>query len=100
MSTLSSQETLDQLKLCFRLTEEPKTHAEAKQAFQQVRDRVANDCPDAVEVVEMLWQELISSRRSAIFWQELSDMEKNLGEKLAEHQMQLRQNYNRLVQEQ
>ncbi|MGF1537111.1 MAG: hypothetical protein ACFB4J_11595 [Elainellaceae cyanobacterium] len=100
MSTLSSQETLDQLKLCFRLAEEPNTHAEAKQAFELVRDRVASECPDAAEVVEMLWQELISSRRSAIFWQELSDMEKNLGEKLAENQMQLRQNYNRLMQEQ
>jgi len=101
MSTdLSSQETLDQLKLCFRLAEKVHTHGEAKQAFNLVRDRVNDAYPDAVELVDMLWQELISAQRSAIFWQELSDMEKHLGEKLAENQVQLKQNYMRLVQEQ
>ncbi|MGB3615813.1 MAG: hypothetical protein WBA10_18600 [Elainellaceae cyanobacterium] len=101
MSTnLSSQETLDQLKLCFRLAGEVSTHSEAKQAFKQIQGRVAETSPDAVELVDMLWQEVISAQRSAIFWQELSDMEKNLGEKLAEKQVQLKQNYMRLVQEQ
>lgn len=100
MSTLTSQETLDQLKLCFSLAERAETHAEAKQAFQQVRDRVTQACPDMEPVIDMLWAEVISARRSAAFWQELSDMEKTLGEKLAEKQIQLRQNYNRLMQEQ
>ncbi|MEO0406485.1 MAG: hypothetical protein AAF289_03945 [Cyanobacteria bacterium P01_A01_bin.135] len=100
MSTLTSQETLDQLKLCFSLTEKANTHEEAKQAFQQVRDRVERECPDALQIVDMLWAEVVSAKRSAIFWQELSDMEKHLGEKMAEQQVQLRQNYNRLMQEQ
>ena len=100
MSTLTSQETLDQLKLCFRLAGEANTHSEAKQAFNQIQNRVAETCPDAVELVDLLWKELLSAQRSAIFWQELSDMEKNLGEKLAEKQVQLKQNYMRLVQEQ
>ena len=100
MSTLTSQETLDQLKLSISLTEKPDTHEQAKQAFAQVRDRVEKECPDALQIVDTLWQELVSSQRSALFWQELSDMEKHLGEKMAEKQMQLRQNYNRLMQEQ
>lgn len=95
-----SQTLLTELQACLRLTQDVSNHSEANQAFEQVRDRVAARDPQSGELLELLWNELLSARRSTVFWQELCDVEKQLSQRIAENHSQLRQNYLRLMQEQ
>ncbi|MGB3491458.1 MAG: hypothetical protein WBA57_01935 [Elainellaceae cyanobacterium] len=104
MTYLKSQskerDRLHQMKQCLSLAQDVSTHAKAKESYRHLRDRLADDTPEAAELMDLLWTEILSSRRSAMFWEELCNVEKKLTDRMAENNMQLRQNYIRLVQEQ
>lgn len=93
------QEQANQLQACLRLAEDPTQHNHARQTFASLMDTLGENAPTA-EMVHLLWSELLSARRSAAFWQKISDMEKGMTEQLAQSHFQLQQNYLRLMQEQ
>ena len=97
--TQSSSNPVAQLRKCILLAQEVATHPQANQAFAQLRDSVATENPQAAELIELLWQEAIAARRSAEFWHEMSNVEKDLSNRMMENMTQLRQNYLRLMQE-
>lgn len=99
----SQVDRLNQLKRCLALAQEVPTHAEAKETYSDLRDRLIAsnpETPEILELMDLLWAELLSSRRSAMFWEELCNVEKKLTDRITESNIQLRQNYIRLVQEQ
>ena len=78
MTHSSSQNLLAQLKKCLSLAQDMATHAEANQAFEPLR---ASDR-----------QEVIAARRSAAFWQQMGEVEKDLSDRMLENMAQLRRN--------
>lgn len=52
--------------------------------FEILREKVAGDRPEAAAVLTLLWQEAVSARRSCNFWREVSDVEKELANRIAE----------------
>ncbi len=74
-------------------------HPDAERRFLDLEETLADD-PPTVEVLETLWREVLAARRSALYWQQVSDVERSLTEKLADNHFQLQQNYLRLMQEQ
>ena len=51
------------------------------------------------ELLNLIWQDLIAARRSASFWEQMSDVEKEMASNMMETMTQLRQNQLRLIQE-
>jgi len=88
------------LKACLALSQDVAAHEQATEQFQQLRETIATDSAQAQEVLDQLWFELLRARRSALFWQKTSDVERELTERMAASHLQLQQNYLRLVQEQ
>jgi uncharacterized membrane-anchored protein YhcB (DUF1043 family) len=88
------------LKGAIALAHDIKTHPQAKEQFEALRAQLANENADMAELLQQLWQEYIALQRSATFWQSMSEAEKGLAEKVTESNIQLKQNYLRLVQEQ
>lgn len=97
--TQSTPQAIAQLRKCIALAQEVANHPQANQAFEQLRDSIAQENPQAAELMDVLWQEAIAARRSAEFWHDMSDVEKNLCNQMMENMTQLRQNYLRLMQE-
>lgn len=90
---------MNQLQDCLSLAQDPALHQAANEAFTQLRQTLEADA-DVTEVLEALWSEVLSARRSAAFWQQLSNVEKEMSDRLAQNHVQLQQNYLRLMQEQ
>lgn len=82
---------------CVEATRHVDHHDRAQVDFETLCDRT--DAQTA-ELLKTLWQELLAARRSAAFWQEMCDVEKELSHRIAESNLQLRQNYLRLMEEQ
>jgi hypothetical protein len=99
MTQALSQEQATQLQESLSLVQTIKSQEEARQVFARLRDSLEGS-PAVLAVVDALWQEVISARRSAAFWQEISNVEKDMAERLAQNNVQLQQNYLRLMQEQ
>ncbi|HEY9907258.1 MAG TPA: hypothetical protein V6D18_06575 [Thermosynechococcaceae cyanobacterium] len=99
MTQSLTQNQLDQLRECFALAENPSQHSAAKTAFAQLRQEISDDSP-AVELMNALWAEVLLARRSAAFWQQLSDAEKGLSDRVTADHVNLQQNHMRLIQEQ
>ena len=99
-STSTSTSSLDALQHCLSLAQDVANHQEANSAYAALRDRLQSDDPQAVELFDVMWREVLASRRSAMFWEELCNVEKGLTDRMAESHLQLRQNYLRLIQEQ
>ena len=97
--TQSSPNPTAYLRKCIALAQEVATHPQANQTFEQLRDSIATENPQAAELMELLWQEVIAARRSAEFWHEMSNVEKDLSNRMMDNMAQLRQNYLRLMQE-
>ncbi|MEM7771159.1 MAG: hypothetical protein AAGA75_25965 [Cyanobacteria bacterium P01_E01_bin.6] len=91
---------LDEMQSCLAAAAEVKTHSEAEECYVQLRDRLVDKDSDVAVVMDLMWKELLSGRRSACFWEGMCDAEQKLNESLAENHIQLRQNYMRLMQEQ
>ena len=75
-----------------------QTQQQANQVFEALHQELDTDNPELVEMMQILWRELASARRSAAFWQELCQVEKHLSERISENHLQLKQNYLRLIQ--
>jgi len=82
------------------LAQELTHHDQANQSFEMLRSQLALDNPEAALLLSQVWKELISARRSAAFWQQICDVERDLTEKMTASHVQLQQNYLRLMQEQ
>ena len=77
---------------------ETETQQRAHEVFGALRDQLDVDNPELVEMIQILWREVVSARRSASFWQELCQVEKHLSERISENHLQLKQDYQRLIQ--
>lgn len=94
-----SQDQAELLQNCLSLAANPKSHADAKRQFLDLQGSLNTDTA-TLEVLQKLWQEVLAARRSAAFWEQLSDVEKAMSDGLANDHLRLQQNYLRLVQEQ
>ncbi|MBE9079679.1 hypothetical protein IQ241_20685 [Romeria aff. gracilis LEGE 07310] len=88
------------LKGAIALAQDPKTHPQANEQFEQLCASLESENAEIAGLLKQLWQEYVSLQRSASFWEGMSDAEKELSEKMAEKNIQLKQNYLRLMQEQ
>ncbi|TVQ08282.1 MAG: hypothetical protein EA368_12180 [Leptolyngbya sp. DLM2.Bin27] len=88
------------LQAAIDLAQQVQQHPEANQAFQEMLGDLSSQNPIAADLMAQLWQEYISSQRSSLFWERLSEVEKNLSDRMSESHIQLKQNYLRLMQEQ
>lgn len=75
-------------------------YPQATSQFEALTAQIELAQPEITPLLKMLWEEYLSAQRSATFWQSLSDAEKDLSEKMSESNIQLKQNYMRLIQEQ
>lgn len=99
MNTVLSPSLLESLQEATRLAQSVETYPQAQATFAELYEQVETSTPEAAELLKILWREYISAQRSAIFWQELCQVEKHLSERLSESHLQLKQNYLRLMQE-
>ncbi len=88
------------LQEAIHLARRVQQHPAADQAFQLVLGELGTESPVAAELLEQLWREYIGSQRSSQFWEQVSEVEKNLSDRMSESHIQLKQNYLRLMQEQ
>lgn len=88
------------LKGAIALSHDVKTHPQAREQFEELYAQLAAENPGMADLLKQLWDEYITLQRSAAFWQSMSDAEKELSQKMTESNLQLQQNYLRLVQEQ
>jgi hypothetical protein len=93
-------QAIAQLQDCLALTPEVAQHAQAKEQFAVLKAQLATDSPLAADLLELAWNEVIAARRSAAFWEKISDAEKNMSDRVGESLLNLQQNHLRLVQEQ
>jgi hypothetical protein len=88
------------LQHCLELAQELTHHNQANQSFEALRSQIALDNPEVAILLSQVWRELISAQRSAAFWQQICNVERDLTEKMTASHVQLQQNYLRLMQEQ
>ncbi|MEL6137620.1 MAG: hypothetical protein AAFQ61_13085 [Cyanobacteria bacterium J06626_23] len=100
MTPTEVQSLLDELKAALEKATETATFDAARQQLEALQARLDAQNHPLAPVVQLLWHECLAARRSALFWQELSNAEKSLADGMAEKNIQLKQNYMRLVQEQ
>lgn len=100
MSYSTAKVSATVLTECTELAKDPKAHGAAEQAFEQIKQDLSGGSTATLEVVEHLWKELLTARRSAAFWEQISNVERSMTEQLAADHVQLKQNYLRLLQEQ
>ncbi|UBF24053.1 hypothetical protein K9N68_20265 [Kovacikia minuta CCNUW1] len=99
MTQSLNHEQTAQLQVCLDLAHDPKQHADARQTFAQLQNSLV-DKSATIELLETLWNEVLAARRSAALWEQANNLEKELTKRMAEHHVQLNQNYLRLIQEQ
>lgn len=100
MKNTFSQSPVQDLEAAIKLAQDSETHQQSHAAFNELLESVRDENPQAAAMLRRLWQEYVTTQRSAIFWQELCQVEKHLSERITESHIQLRQNYLRLTQEQ
>lgn len=88
------------LQLALDLAQTVETHSEASHLVQTIVADLQGQSPEAIALFEQLWRAYISSQRSSQFWQQISEAEKHLSDRLSASHVQLKQNYLRLMQEQ
>jgi hypothetical protein len=88
------------LKECLTLASEVSQHCHASRGFAELQNQLAADNPQAAELLELAWNEVLAARRSAAFWEQLCDVERDMTEQMAANHLRLQQNYLRLMQEQ
>jgi len=100
MTYASSDSMTQALAECIALLQDLQTHAAAQAAFDRLQAQIAEVDPAMANLMGMLWREAVAGRRSAAFWQQICDVERDLSENLSANHFQLQQNYLRLMQEQ
>ncbi|NMF83201.1 hypothetical protein [Nodosilinea sp. P-1105] len=96
----SATDLAAQLQAALDLARQVETHSQAQAAFQTLLADVQAQNPELASLFEQLWQAHIRSQRSSRFWEQVSEVEKGLSDRLTESHIQLKQNYLRLMQEQ
>jgi hypothetical protein len=94
-----TQDPIAHLRACLTLARECCHHQEANQAFSQLQDSLAIEHPLAAEVLRLMWNELLSTHRSADFLEQLSNIERQFAEQMTQSQIQLHQSYLHPLQE-
>ena len=82
------------------LAKDSKNYEQANAQFEALLPQIKAQSPEAATLLRQLWKEYLSVQRSAMFYESLSDAEAGLSEQMAKRNIQLKQNYMRLVQEQ
>jgi hypothetical protein len=100
MAQMTSSDAIAQLQNCLALATDITTHAEAIEAFSQLQARLTEENPLAAELVALAWKDVIAARRSAGFWERISDVERHMSDNMTADHINLQQNHLRLVQEQ
>ena len=99
MTKTLSVNYVTELQKCVSLAQDISQGEKALVEFSQLSDRLATENPQAAELLAVLWNEYTAANRSATFWQQICDVEKELSQRMAQSHFQLRQNYLRLMQE-
>lgn len=89
-----------ELQACVSLAQDTSRVEKASVEFSRLQDRLATENPQAAELLGVLWNEFTAANRSATFWQQICDVEKELSQRMAQSHFQLRQNYLKLIREQ
>ena len=100
MTPTDIQSLIRDLKSALENATDKQTFNAARQQFETVQACLDEQGEPFAPVIQLLWHECLAARRSALFWQELSEAEKTLADNMAEKTIQIKQNYLRLVQEQ
>ncbi|MEL6776745.1 MAG: hypothetical protein AAFO06_05765 [Cyanobacteria bacterium J06597_16] len=82
------------------LIKDGRNYEQATVQFEALLTQVSKESPAVAPLLKTLWKEYVSGQRSASFYESLSDAEKDLSDKMAKSNIQLKQNYMRLIQEQ
>lgn len=96
-SLTQNQQT--QLQNCLAIARDPAQQKVARQAMTQLLSDLDLTAP-ATDVIDVIWNELLTAQRSNVFWEQISDAEKEMGDRLTQDNIRLQQNYLRLMQEQ
>ncbi|MEB3290209.1 MAG: hypothetical protein VKI82_09840 [Leptolyngbya sp.] len=88
------------LQTALDLAQSVENHGEASRVIQAIVADLQDQSPEAIALFQQLWRAYISSQRSSQFWQQISEAEKNLSDRLSASHVQLKQNYLRLIEEQ
>jgi hypothetical protein len=91
---------LARLQAAMDLAQTVECHEQANQMFQDILVDLQSQDDQTIQLFEYLWRGYLSSQRSSLFWEQISESEKRLSDRLAASHLQLNQNYLRLVQEQ
>lgn len=94
-----TQNQMAQLQDCLARSRNPAQQEDARQAMAQLLSDLEPETA-AAEIIDALWNELLAARRSTAFWEQISDAEKEMGDRLTQDNIRLQQNYLRLMQEQ
>ncbi len=100
MTQAISVNSLISLQDCISLATDLSRHEEATQAFAALKNHLDVENSPVAELVDMLWGELLSAQRSATVWEQICNVERELANQLTANNLQLQQNYLRLIQEQ
>jgi hypothetical protein len=98
--SVTPAEYLAELQACLAMAEDISLHPQANAAFSRLLERLTAENPLAAQLTTLLWQDVIAARRSALFWEHLSEAERGMADQVMADQVQLKQNYLRLIQEQ
>ncbi|MBI4783486.1 MAG: hypothetical protein HY785_19530 [Oscillatoriophycideae cyanobacterium NC_groundwater_1537_Pr4_S-0.65um_50_18] len=97
--TQLAADAIAKFQACLSLATDMTRHAEAHQAFAEFQASLAIDNPLAAELLTLAWKDVIAARRSAAFWEQISDVERDMSEQMVATHTNLQQNYLRLMQE-
>jgi hypothetical protein len=100
MPQSTSEYSVVLLQECLILASDISQHLEANQAFTELQNHLASDNPLAAALLNVLWHEMMAAQRSANFWKQVCNVERNLMEQITESHFQLQRSYLRLVAEQ
>ncbi|MDX2215145.1 MAG: hypothetical protein SFY66_17800 [Oculatellaceae cyanobacterium bins.114] len=100
MASTVSRNSMTSLQDCIDLTSDLSRHDEATEAFLKLVNTLDVENSAVAELVNILWNELLSAQRSATVWEQVCTIERELTDRLTLSNFQLQQNYLRLVQEQ
>jgi hypothetical protein len=99
MTQLAATDAIAQFQSCLELATDMSRHVEANQAFAEFRDSLTGENPLIAELLALAWKDVIAARRSAAFWEQISDVERDMSEQMVATHANLQQNYLRLMQE-
>ncbi|WP_218080657.1 hypothetical protein [Anthocerotibacter panamensis] len=98
MSSTDAEVQLQELTAALRDLERDPTRL--NQLFMPLQEQVRAESPLAGQLTQILWEEVLRTKRSLNFWRSLGEAEGELAKTLCDQNIRLQQNYLRLMQEQ